>query len=380
MSAAQERLTVGLAAGGTGGHIFPAEATAAALAEAGHKLVLFTDSRGSGFASLPDVEVVQLPGAMVVGQSKIKQLLALAKLGKGAMAARKPLRQLGVQAVVGFGGYPSVPPLWAANGLGIPTVLHDQNAVVGRATRLLAGKASAIATSFPGAAGLPAEAARKVVLTGNPVRKAFLDIGRQPYPMPSAEGPINLVVTGGSQGARVLDELVPSAIAALPEDLRLRLHLIQQVREADSAQLAARYRDLGVVAKIAPFFRDLPDHVAQAHLMICRAGASTVTELAAAGRPAILLPYPFAADDHQRANAAALAAVEGAVSLPQEDLTLESLSAALSGLLGDPQRLGRMAKAARQTAIDDSADRLAALACDVARGRAPATAKEGQPA
>jgi UDP-N-acetylglucosamine--N-acetylmuramyl-(pentapeptide) pyrophosphoryl-undecaprenol N-acetylglucosamine transferase len=351
-----------LAAGGTGGHLFPAEAVARLLAEQGAAVHLLTDRRADAFAAaVPGIEIAQVRAGRFDG-GPLHAAYGLAELALGTLQARRLLRRLMPVAVIGFGGYPSVPTMLAAAQLGLPTLIHEQNAVLGRANRLLAPRARCIATGFPETAGLRPADRDRAVHTGNPVRSAIRAIGGGGYIPPEPGGPVELLVLGGSQGARVFSEMVPPAIAALPAELRARLHLSQQARPEDRVAVVAQYQTLGVTAEIESFFTDMPERLKRAHLVICRAGASTVAELAAAGRPAILVPYPHAMDNHQSANAGQFAASGGGWVMPQSTLAPAGLAERLAALLGDPAMLSRAADAARSFARDDAAAHLAALA------------------
>ena len=260
--------------------------------------------------------------------------------------------------VVGFGGYPTVPPLLAATLRGIPTVLHEQNGVMGRANRLLAPRVTAIATGFRTLAQLDPRLQGKITFTGNPVRPEVIAAAATPYAAPEPDGQLRLLVFGGSQGARVMAEIVPAAIEQLDADLRARLSVVQQARDEDLERCARPMR-AGVAAECAPFFSDLPARMAAAHLVISRSGASTVAELSAIGRPAILVPLPHALDQDQFANAGVLEAAGGAIRLEQRDFTPERLAAEIAALAGDPGRLARMAQAAKSAGTIDAAERLA---------------------
>jgi UDP-N-acetylglucosamine--N-acetylmuramyl-(pentapeptide) pyrophosphoryl-undecaprenol N-acetylglucosamine transferase len=350
-----------LAAGGTGGHLFPAEALAARLLAQGAAVSLTTDDRVEAFsARLPDVAVRQVRAGRL-GGGPLRAAFGIADIAVGIVQARRLLRQWRPAAVVGFGGYPSVPTMIAAAQLGLPTVIHEQNAVLGRANRMLAARARAIATGFPETIGLRPQDRGRAVQTGNPVRPAILAVGARPYAPPAPGGTVELFVFGGSQGASVFAELVPAALALLPAELRSRLHLCQQARPEDRDGVVARLAALGIAAEVESFFTDMPERLARAHLVICRAGASTIAELAAAGRPALLVPYPHATDDHQTANARGLAATGGGWMLSQAELTAAILAERLATLLGDPAALQLAAAAARGFARDDAAERLAAL-------------------
>lgn len=349
-----------LAAGGTGGHLFPAEALARHLADKGIAVHLITDRRVDAFAeTLPGVAVSRVCAGRL-GGGPLHAACGIAEIAVGIVQARRLLRRLMPAAVVGFGGYPSVPTMLAAAQLGCPSVIHEQNAVLGRANRLLAPRARRIATGFAETAGLrPADGARSV-RTGNPVRPAIL-AAASAYVAPAPGLPVELLVTGGSQGARAFSEIVPPALAALPPALRASLRVSQQARPEDRDALAEQYRALGIAAEIDSFFTDVPARLARAQLVICRAGASTVAELAAIGRPGLLVPYPFAADDHQSANARQFAAAGAGWVLPQDALTPAVLASKLAELLGDPAALGAAAAASRKFACDDAAARLAAV-------------------
>lgn len=356
-----------LAAGGTGGHLFPAEALARALVARGAAVHLMTDRRGDAFAAaVPGVTVGRIRSGRP-GGGPLNAACGLAGLALGMMQARRRLRRLMPAAVVGFGGYPSVPTMLAAAQLGLPTAIHEQNAVLGRANRLLAPRARRIATAFPETAGLrPADRARAVHI-GNPVRPAIA-AAALPYLAPAADGAIDLLVLGGSQGARIFAELVPPALAALPGELRARLRVSQQARPEDRAEVVAHYTTLGIAAEIESFFADVPARLARAQLVICRAGASTIAELSAVGRPAVLVPYPFAADDHQTANARAFAAAGAGWVMPQAGLTAPALAEHLAALFTDPAALADAAAAARGFARGNAAEALA----DLVLGLAPA--------
>jgi UDP-N-acetylglucosamine--N-acetylmuramyl-(pentapeptide) pyrophosphoryl-undecaprenol N-acetylglucosamine transferase len=350
-----------LAAGGTGGHLFPAEAVARLLVETGGAVHLLTDQRADSFAAaIPGVTIDRVRAGRF-GGGPLHAAYGLAELAVGIVQARRLLRRLMPAAVAGFGGYPSVPTMLAAAQLGLPTLIHEQNAVFGRANRLLAPRARRIATGFSKTAGLrPVDLAR-AIHTGNPVRPAIRAAGAGGYTPPKPGGLIELLVTGGSQGARFFSEIMPAALALLPEELRARLRLSQQARPEDRAVLTSDFEKLGIAAKIETFFGDMPERLKRAHLVICRAGASTVAELATAGRPAILVPYPHAMDDHQSANASQFALVGGGWALPQSALTPATLADRLARLLAAPTTLCDAAAAARRFARDDAAEHLAAL-------------------
>ena len=347
-----------LAAGGTGGHVFPAVALARALQARGCPVTVITDRRGQGFGeNLPGVTVLRIPAGRFDGGIAAK-LLGLGALGLGLAAAFRHLRRLDPEVVVGFGGYPSVPTMVAAALLRLPVLIHEQNAILGRANRLLAPFMRQIAVSFPG----------RGVRTGNPVRPEIAALRAEPYPVPAAEDRLELLVLGGSQGARVFSDVVPEALRLLSPALKSRLRIAQQARAEDAERVRAFYREAGLDAEIAPFFADVPARLARVHLVIARAGASTVAELTAVGRPAILVPYPFATDDHQTANARALADAGGALLVPQPDFTAASLAELLAGLLAAPDRLCALSGAALGFGRPDAAERLADLVLSLREG------------
>jgi len=363
-----------LAAGGTGGHVFPAQALAAELASRGRALALITDRRGAGFEGAIDAGAVHRVSARTVsGRGIGGRLRGLATIGIGVVQARRLLGRLRPAGVVGFGGYASLPGMLAAAQMGLPTVIHEQNAVLGRANRLLAPRVRAIATSFAATAQICPADAGKAERVGNPVRPAIAERAGAPYVPPAADGPFRLLVTGGSQGARVMSDVVPAALATLPEGLRRRVQVVQQCRAEDLDRVRASYAGAGIAATLAPFIDDLAEHLVAAHLVIARAGASTVAELAAIGRPAILVPYPYATDDHQSANARAFAASGAGWPMPEPAFTADALAARLVALAEAPARLAEAAACARAEGRADAARRLA----DLVERRMPANGGRG---
>ncbi len=351
-----------LAAGGTGGHLFPAEALAHELLDRGLGVDLVTDERGQGFGDkLPQIGLHRISSGGVAGKGIGDRLRNVLRLGTGYLQSRRLVKELKPAVAVGFGGYPSVPPLLAAQLAGIKTVLHEQNAVAGRANRFLLKRATRVATSFEQVKFLEQVPQSHRLVTGNPVRPEIAAIAAQPYAAPAGDGAFRLLVVGGSQGARVFGELVPPAIALLPADLRGRLQLTQQCRAEDLEKVAAQYRDMGLTVELQPFFRDIPTRLAATHLLISRAGASTVAELAAAGRPALMIPLPGSIDDHQMANAAALAEIGGGWAVAQKDLDPQRLADRLADLIHQPARLAAAADAARGLGRRDAARALADL-------------------
>jgi UDP-N-acetylglucosamine--N-acetylmuramyl-(pentapeptide) pyrophosphoryl-undecaprenol N-acetylglucosamine transferase len=358
---ARQRLVL-LAAGGTGGHMFPAEATARELMARGHRVALVTDRRGAGLADrFAGAEVLTIAAGGVAGRDLLQRGLAVLRLGTGLLQARRLIARLKPDAALGFGGYASLPTMGAALLAGVPTALHEQNAVLGRANRLLAPRMRLIATSFEGTRAIREADQAKVVVTGNPVRPDIAALAGAPYQPPGEREPFRLLVTGGSQGARVFGRVVPGAIARLPVDLRARLKIDQQARPEDLETVTAAYRDAGVAAEVAAFFKDMPARLAVCHLLICRAGASTCAELTASGRPAILVPYPHAIDDHQMANAQAIDTAGGAWLIPERCFDEAKLARRLEALVAMPETLASAARAAHAVGRVDAAGRLAAV-------------------
>jgi len=351
-----------IAAGGTGGHMFPALALAQTLIERGRRVALITDvrtaERARALFTLGEVHV--LPSAGLAGRGTLRGFLAVGTLARGALAARRVFLAAPPLAVIGFGGYPSVPPVLAARFLDRrPLILlHEQNAVLGRANRRLARFADLLALSFPTTERVPP--GTKTAVTGNPVRSEIAERLGLPY-LPLQFGPVRLLVLGGSLGAKIFSDVVPAAIARLPEDLRSRLIITQQARAEDVDNVRAAYRTAGIEAQVAPFFDDVAGLLADAHLVISRSGASSVAELAVIGRPSILVPLPGAIDDHQTANCKALVEHQGAIWLPQPMLNASLLSTLLDEFLTAPPRLAAMAAAAHDFARPNAARDLADL-------------------
>ncbi len=349
-----------LAAGGTGGHMVPAHALAAELKARGHGVMLVTDERGAKYPGLfKDVPVHILPAGRL-GGGPIGLLKALRSVLKGRRHARSLYRDHRPDAVVGFGGYPAFPALLAANSENVPTALHEQNAVLGRVNRWLAGKAKAIATSYGVIARLKEAHRNKTVLVGNPVREAVVRLGELPFPPFDDSAPLKILVTGGSQGATILGSVVPEGLGLLPNSLRLRLQIVQQCRGDDIDAVRARYAELGIPAELLTYIVNMPARIGDAHLVIARAGASTISELTAAGRPAILVPLPIATDDHQTANAREMAKAGGARMIVQSGFTPAALAAQVEAIASDPQALANAANRAlsvgRPHATRDLAD------------------------
>src|ERR1700741_3098980 len=351
-----------LAAGGTGGHLFSAEALRGGLMKRGLRIRLVTDSRAVRYSGLFSKDMIDVVTSETVrGRSPLQLARTGLMLGAATVMAFKLMRKLRPAAVIGFGGYPTVPPLLAARLSRIPSIIHDANAVLGRANRFLSRHADAIATSLPGVLDRDPALRSKTTTVGTPMRPAILAAASMPYTPPDPTGPLRLLVVGGSPGARVMSDIVPGAIERLEPSLWNRLILTQQVREEDMARVRAVYDRLKIHAELAPFFTDLPARLAANHLVVSRSGAGTVAELAAIGRPSILVPLPGSIDQDQFANAGVLAEAGGALRIMQSDFTPERLAAEISGLAAEPARLAGMAKTARSSGRLDIEERLADL-------------------
>jgi UDP-N-acetylglucosamine--N-acetylmuramyl-(pentapeptide) pyrophosphoryl-undecaprenol N-acetylglucosamine transferase len=354
-------------AGGTGGHLFPAEALTVALVKRGAVVDLATDQRATRYGTTFPARATHLiPSATVRGRDPISLARTGTMLGLGLAKAWHLLGRLRPAAVIGFGGYPSIPTVMAAMLRGIPTVIHEQNGVMGRANKFLSSRVSAIATSFPGVLDAYPALAAKATYTGNPVRTAVVAVAQIPYTPPAPNGLLNFIVFGGSQGARIMADIVPAAMARLDAALRPRIKVVQQARDEDSDRIKQSYAQGQLAAEVARFFPDLPARIAASHLVISRSGASTVAELAAIGRPSILVPLPHALDQDQRANAGVLENAGGAIRIEQADFTPGRLAAEINALAGNPGLLARMAAAAKSTGALDAAERLADLVLKVA--------------
>jgi UDP-N-acetylglucosamine--N-acetylmuramyl-(pentapeptide) pyrophosphoryl-undecaprenol N-acetylglucosamine transferase len=349
-----------LAAGGTGGHLTPAFALAHELDRRGHHVALITDERGAAIPGKPDFLPAHVLAAGRFGKNPLGWPRALAAVLEGRSMARRLYESFEPSAVVGFGGYPALPALLAARSSRIPAVIHEQNAVLGRVNRLLAGSVDAIATAYPEVDRLAPKYAPKVHLVGNPVRPEVLALRDEPFPPFTEDGLLRVLVTGGSQGARVLSNVVPDGLAMLPPALRSRLQVTQQCRAEDLDAVRARYANHGIPAELGTYFEDMQARLADAHLFIGRAGASTLAELTAVGRPAILVPLPIATDDHQAANVREIVKAGGARSIRQHSFTAKELAKQIQALAQHPETLANAAHAAwncgRPNAASDLAD------------------------
>jgi UDP-N-acetylglucosamine--N-acetylmuramyl-(pentapeptide) pyrophosphoryl-undecaprenol N-acetylglucosamine transferase len=350
-----------VAAGGTGGHLFPASALSDALIARGMAVELITDARAEKYgAAFPARAIHKVQAGTPSGGSLLQKGRAVLALMRGTLAARRLLKRLRPDVLVGFGGYPTVPPVLAAASLHVPVILHEGNVVMGRANRFLAPCVDAIAKGFEALGGVGKKIRAKAHRTGNPLRPAVIEAARLPFPAFS-DGKLRLLVTGGSQGARIMSDIVPAAVALLPADLQQNLIIVQQARGEDETRVRAAYQKLGIEAEVESFFTDFPFRIAMAHLIIGRAGASTISELALIGRPAILVPLPHALDQDQAANAGYFAATGAAIVIGQAAFTPTWLAGQLTLAQADLAGLQSKAEAAKSAGIADAAERLADL-------------------
>lgn len=366
---------IAISAGGTGGHLFPAEALAHELTARGYEIHLITDERTSNYSSeFPAKKIHVIPSATVSSKNPVKIIRALWKLWRGITAARRLFAKLRPLAVIGFGGYPTVPPLIAATGLGIPSLVHEQNAVMGRANKALSGRVDAIAGGFLD----PDKSSHgdKIIVTGNPVRPAIIEAAKSVYQPWNEDEPFKLLVFGGSQGAVFFSDLMIEVMSLASDELKSKLSIVQQARQEDVERVTKCYRENGVSAEISPFFKNMGKHIGEAHLVVSRSGASTVTEISVIGRPAILVPYPYALDHDQAANAAALAAKGGAVLATQKELTTRHFVKLLEAYMSDLNLLNKMALQAKACGRPDAALLLADLVEAVAIKSSVASFKE----
>ena len=350
-----------LAAGGTGGHLIPAFALADELHARGHHVALLTDARGAAIPGKPDDLPVHIIPAGRFGKNPLGWPKAIGAVLQGRAMARRLFANFQPSAVVGFGGYPALPAVMGANAEKIPVVLHEQNAVLGRVNRLMAGNVRAIATAYPVVERLPAQHRDKVELVGNPVRHEVLSLRDEPFPPFTENGLLKVLVTGGSQGARVLSEVVPDGLAMLPTALRQRLQVTQQCRPEDLEAVRERYRSHDIPAELGTYFENMAARLADAHLFIGRAGASTIAELTAVGRPAILIPLPIATDDHQAANTREIVKAGGARMIRQSQFTAKALAKQIQALSQRHETLATAAHAAWNCGRPDAAKDLADL-------------------
>jgi UDP-N-acetylglucosamine--N-acetylmuramyl-(pentapeptide) pyrophosphoryl-undecaprenol N-acetylglucosamine transferase len=355
-----------LTAGGTGGHLFPAQSLAEELQNRGHVVELATDERAERYGvRFPARKIHLVKSATLTSRSPVAIAKTAYALFAGYMQARKVIQALNPAVVIGFGGYPTAPPLFAAHRMKTPIILHEQNGVLGRANTMLAKYAEAVATSFEDTKGLD-KVQHNCVHTGNPVREAVLDAAGRAYEAPEPDSPLKLLVFGGSQGARVFGDLVPAAVELMPEEMRKRLQISQQCRPEDIVRVREAYDRMGVKADLGSFFVDMAERIAGAHIVIGRSGASTVAELSIIGRPSILIPFPHSLDQDQQANAELLAQSGAAVVVEQKSISAQKISKMLQDLFGDTLKLRAMSQAAKTVARPDAVKRLADLAEQIA--------------
>ena len=350
-----------LAAGGTGGHLIPAFALASELDARGHHVALITDKRGADIPGKPEFLTTHVLPAGRFGKNPLQWIKGARAVIAGRSMAKRLFQSFEPSAVVGFGGYPALPALLAAVSDRVPSVVHEQNAVLGRVNRLLSGKVDAIATSYPDVERLPSRHAAKTHLVGNPVREDVLELRDEEFPTFTEDGLLRVLITGGSQGARVLSTVVPDGLAMLPPDLRQRLQVTQQCRPEDVDAVRERYTQHGIPAELGTYFENMQERLAGAHLFIGRAGASTIAELTAVGRPAILIPLPIATDDHQASNTQEIVQAGGARMIRQEKFTPKELARQIQALAKNPASLANAAHAAWNCGRPDAARDLADL-------------------
>ena len=371
-----------LATGGTGGHMFPALAVADELLLRDRHPVVVTDERGAGRTAFdPRVDVRVVRTGTFTGRTVLGKARGFADIAAGCWQARRILREVAPAIAVGFGGYPSLPTMLAAAYGGTRTMIHEQNAVLGRVNRLLASRVDSIAVAYPGTRRPSPGALARAAAVGNPVRDAVAAVREVPYTVPDETAPLELLVFGGSQGAAVFSDVVPRALIELPERYRARLRVTQQCRPEDLERVERAYAAAGIVADLSAFFADLPARLTVAHAVIARAGASTISELTVAGRPGVLVPYPHATDDHQTANARALADEGAAWLMPERRLSPRALAETLERLFGNPRLLADAAGKARDLGRPGAAQELANAVCRMASpdGRPDRCVVDGRP-
>jgi UDP-N-acetylglucosamine--N-acetylmuramyl-(pentapeptide) pyrophosphoryl-undecaprenol N-acetylglucosamine transferase len=360
-----------IAAGGTGGHMTPADALAQEMTSRGFSVSLITDERGLRYPGiLENCPRHVVAAGSIGGINPLGWARAVARMAQGRTAARGIYARTSPVAVIGFGGYPTVPALLGAFAARIPTIVHDSNAVLGRVNRLFAGRVDAIAVAFPDTRRVDPRHAAKLAVVGNPVRPDIVRLRDRPFP--ATDGDLEILVIGGSQGAKVLSDVVPAAIALLPDELRRRLRVTQQCRPEDLAGVRAAYSAIGVRAELATFLQDMADRLDRAHLVIARSGASTVSELTVVGRPAIFVPLPIATDDHQVHNTREMVAAGGARMILQPQFTPTTVADAMREWLGAPAALAAAAAAARSAGRPDATARLADLVERIGKTTRPA--------
>lgn len=364
----EEKKKIILSAGGTGGHMTPAAALGQDLVSRGFDVVLVTDQRGQKYKSLFEGIEMHVIRSGTLGAGVLGKVKGIFNLGLGILQAFQFVKKYEPDMVVGFGGYPSVPAVYAAQKLNIPTIIHEQNAIIGRANAFLAPKADRIALSFPNMRGIEDVDRMRVIVCGNPVRPEISALYHKPYPVLQENGALNILVLGGSLGAHVFSDIVPKALSQLNPDHIARLRVVQQCREDDLPPVQKMYDEAGIRAELATFFDDAPQKIEEAHLLISRSGASTVCEIATAGRPAIFVPYPHHKDQQQKMNAEEMADARGAWIMTESGFTVEALLAKVETFLQNPESLFRAAEAARTCGKPDAARKLGNLVTAIASG------------
>lgn len=357
-----------LSAGGTGGHVMPAKALAHDLLSRGYRVQVLTDSRGMNYKShFAGITMHELK-AGTMGKGLVGKLRGLANMGLGTLKAHRLIKKLKPAVVVGFGGYPSVPGVYAAQSQKIPTILHEQNAVLGRANDYLAARAERLALSWPDSQGLNEEEWSRAVITGNPVRPEIADLYSRPYPKLEQDGPLRILVMGGSLGASVFSTVLPEALSRLSAPYRKRLHIVQQCREEDLSEVKNKYKSADIHAELSTFIDNVAHELEQCHLFIGRSGASTVAEMTVSGRPAIFVPLGIHKDNQQKMNADTVSDVGGAWTMTQDGFTPEALLARIETFMQDPSILFRAAEKARSCGKPDAARKLGNLVTAIASG------------
>lgn len=357
-----------LSCGGTGGHMTPAQALGNDLLSRGYRVEVLTDQRGLKYAPLFSNMPMHVLRAGTAGQGIMGKIKGGMNLGLGIAQATKMISQNKPALVVGFGGYPSVPGVYAAQLLKIPTIIHEQNAIIGKANAFLAHKAERIAISLPTIQGLDEDETMRAIYTGNPVRPEIAALYAAPYPGLTDKGPLRIFIVGGSLGAKVFTDIVPDTLAQLPSEYRARLDVVQQCREDDVDRAKAAYKKAGIKARIATFFDDVATEIAAAHVVICRSGASTVAELTTAGRPAIYVPYPHHKDQQQKINADSVADVGGAWVMTEDGFTQDALRARVEIFFQSPEILFRAAEKALSCGRPDATRKLGNLVTALVSG------------
>jgi UDP-N-acetylglucosamine--N-acetylmuramyl-(pentapeptide) pyrophosphoryl-undecaprenol N-acetylglucosamine transferase len=364
----QSKKLITLSCGGTGGHMTPAQALGRDLISRGYEVEVITDTRGAKYQPMFEGMKMHVVPAAALGGGVLGKVKSVAGMGSGLVKAMGILTRRKPAMVIGFGGYPSVPGVYAAQTMRIPTIIHEQNAIIGKANAFLAHKAERIALSLPDTQGLDEEEQIRSVVTGNPVRPEIADLYTEPYPSLDKDGPMRILIIGGSLGATVFSDVVPQTLAQLPIDYRSRLDIVQQAREEDIDRVTKAYKQAEITARIAPFFDDMATELKNAHLVITRSGASTVAELTTAGRPAIYVPYPHHKDQQQKKNADAVADAGGAWVMTEAGFTVEALRTRLEMFLQNPKTLFDAAEKAQTCGKPDSARKLGNLVTALVSG------------